>query len=275
VQIKRKYEHDNIFMIFIHYIFIPIANNLMSAFTNYSRKLNISSLNGIAFSCVYGFGMMVDFNSSYYVLEHWKHHIFLLNDNYAYVTMETFTAPNYMITVNSSLYVTGDHNIWKTDKYLNKLITYDCPIAWYRGIYFNSTENLIYAARSSLTYFELFDLNLNFLSTVSISPYKPFSFSEFNNELYIGTSRSSVIVVVNKIIIRIFPSCSTVSSIVFDDCGLMATSCFIFNYNDLYYSNETYANKSLITPPGYPVYVGFDSKGRYVQISTEQISIFY
>jgi hypothetical protein len=126
-----------------------------------------------------------------------------------------------------------------------------------------------------LLYFELFDLNLNFLSTVSISPYKPFSFSEFNNELYIGTSRSSVIVVVNKIIIRIFPSCSTVSSIVFDDCGLMATSCFIFNYNDLYYSNETYANKSLITSPGYPVYVGFDSKGRYVQISTEQISIFY
>jgi hypothetical protein len=106
--------------------------------------------------------------------------------------------------------------------------------------------------------------------------YSPYSLSEFNNELYIGTSQSLVIVLVNRIIIRSFPSCSgAVSSIVFDDCGLTAISCLSFNNNDLYYSNETYANKSLITPPGNPVYVGFDSKGRYVQISTQQISIFY
>jgi hypothetical protein len=38
-----------------------------------------------------------------------KNIIFLLNDNYDYVSRET--KPNYMVTINSSLYITGFNNV--------------------------------------------------------------------------------------------------------------------------------------------------------------------
>jgi hypothetical protein len=60
--------------------------------------------------------MMVDFNTSYYVVDY-DYGVFLLNDNYDYLTKKTFSKPNYIVNVNSSLYITGDENIWKTDKY--------------------------------------------------------------------------------------------------------------------------------------------------------------
>jgi hypothetical protein len=89
--------------------------------------------------------MMVDFNTSYYVVDY-DSGVFLLNDSYGYVTKKTFSKPNYIVNVNSSLYITGENNIWKTDKYLNILKTFTSSGANYRGILYNCTENLIYLA---------------------------------------------------------------------------------------------------------------------------------
>jgi hypothetical protein len=83
---------------------------------------------------------------------------------------------NYIVNVNSSLYITGDENIWKTDKYLNILKTFTSSGPKYQGILYNCTENLIYVAPYTNEYLEVFDLNLNVNSTISVSPYNPVSF---------------------------------------------------------------------------------------------------
>jgi hypothetical protein len=113
----------------------------MNVFTNYTLKTSISTaLNSYTFGNLVGFGIMCDFNTSYYVIDWIGNNIFLLNDNCGYATNKEFSLPAFMITVDTNLYITGSHNIWKTDKYLNVLHTYNRYAAGFRGIYFNLTE---------------------------------------------------------------------------------------------------------------------------------------
>jgi hypothetical protein len=115
--------------------------------------------------------MIVDFNTSYYVADFPADRIYLLNDNYEYVANKTFSSPAYMVTINSSLYITGQTSIWKTDKYLNVSQTYTSNGSQYRGIYFNSTENFIYVSDTSRTDFQVFNMNLSLEYTVNVSTY--------------------------------------------------------------------------------------------------------
>jgi hypothetical protein len=220
--------------------------------------------------------MMVDFNTSYYVADFKANRIYLFNINYDYVVDKTFSAPAYIVTVNSSLYITGQSNNWKTDKYLNVLIKHNESGAYYRGIYVNTTENLIYVASTAYTYLNVFDFNLTLKYNVSVSPSKPYSISECNNELYVGTKDGIVLVLVNKVIIRNFTGCSAspLNNIVSNNFGFMAINCELNNKINSYYSNGTYAGTS-ITTPSTPMYVGFDFEGQFVLISKSQISIYY
>jgi hypothetical protein len=104
----------------------------------------------------------------------------------------------------------------------------------------------------------------------------PYSFSEYNNELYIGTTSNIVLVVVNKLIIRNFTACSgqVLNYIFSNNFDFVAISCQTISKINFYYSNGTYTGKSLTTFQ-HPMYVGFDSKGRLVIISQNQISIHY
>jgi hypothetical protein len=240
-------------------------------------KTPINTLNRSKIIYLQGFGMMVDFNTSYYIMDELANRTYLLNDNYDYVTDRTFTFPQYMVTINSILFITGKSNIWKTDKYLNVLFTHtESGGANYNGIYYNCTFNLIYVAPTGYTYIQVFDLNLTLNHTISVSPNNPRSFDEYNNELYVGTSQSIVLVIVNKIVLRNFTVCSSSSifSLVIDNSGLIAMVCYSNNLVNLYYYNGTSTGKSLTTPVS-PTYVGFDSKGRFVLLSQYQISIYY
>jgi hypothetical protein len=109
-----------------------------------------------------------------------------------------------------------------------------------------------------------------------VSPHNPRSLAEYNNELYVGTMNSTVLVVVNKAIIRSFTACSStrVISMVFDEYGLMAIACRDSNLVNLFYSNGTYTTKNMATAH-FPMYVGFDTKGRFVILSINQLKIYY
>jgi hypothetical protein len=219
--------------------------------------------------------MMVDFNTSYYVVDY-NYGVFLLNDNHGYVTKKTFEKANYIVNVNSTLYITGENNIWKTDKYLNILITYSSSGSKYQGILYNCTGNLIYVAPYTNTYLQVFDLNLNLNSTISVSSHNPVSFAENNNELYVGTVKQFVLVVVNKAIIRSFTACSSdfISSMVFDKFGLMAIACRNDKMVKLFHSNGTDTAK--IFSYSVEVYdVRFDSKGRFVVSLKTGLSIYF
>jgi hypothetical protein len=247
----------------------------MNVFSNYIKKQSMNSLGGNSFKYSSGFGMMVDFNTSYYVIDYIANTIYLLNDNYGYVAMITFSAPQYMIVVNSSLYITGDRYIWKTDKYLNILITYPTTTVHnYNGILLNCTENLIYVAPYAYTNLEVFDLNLHLNSSISVSPHNPRSLAEYNHELYVGTLADLVLVVVNKAIIRSFSACSgaRITSMVFDEFGLMAIACRENNLVKLFHSNGTYTTKNL--PTTNVANAQFDTKGHFVILLGTQLDIY-
>jgi hypothetical protein len=77
-------------------------------------------------------------------------------------------------------------------------------------------------------------------------------------------------VIVNKEIIRNF---DYVTSIVSDNFGLMAFSCYLGNSVRLDISNGIFTSKSLNTSKGLN-YAGFDSKGKFVLVLKTQIKIY-
>ena len=95
-------------------------------FGNSTIQSNITQFNGISFTNLIGFGMMnSSFNSSYYIMDWGAHQVYILNDNWSFVSLKAFPFfPVYMITVENSLYMSGHSNLWKLDKNLNTLISW-------------------------------------------------------------------------------------------------------------------------------------------------------
>ena len=65
----------------------------------------------------------------------------------------------------------------------------------YRGLYFNSTNSLLYVAPyfSALQEIHVFNSNLTFNHSFSISPFVfPHAITEFNNQMYEGTILNNI-----------------------------------------------------------------------------------
>ena len=242
----------------------------MNVFLNTSLHLTILSFIGHNFTKIHGFGMYSSCNATYYVMDYGANKVYILNDDWLFISFKSFTQPAFMITVGSCLYMTGASNIWKLDKDLNVLnqITGN-----YRGIFSNSS--LIYVAPQNFMEIHVFDLNLTLSHKINISTYIPWSITEYNNQLFVGTSSGTILVLVNETIIKTFNGCSSgrVCYILFDQFGYMTTLCGTTRTLYLYYSNGTYAGR---TKPanGYPAFQDFDSKCRFALISENQISIY-
>ena len=92
-----------------------------------------------------------------------------------------------------------------------------------------------------------------------------------------GTTRGIILVYKNEILINQFNGCNGnsdfLSYLLFDANGYMAASCYDLNKLYLFSPDNSFTGKSIATP-SFPSYVGFDSKGRFIQISYRQISIF-
>jgi hypothetical protein len=226
-----------------------------------------------------GLGMSSSNLIQYYVTEFWQGKIFVFDENWNYVsTKSSFSYVYYMIPGGNYFYITGNGNIYKTDQQLNVLIRYDSTGSFplYRGLYQNSTNDLIYVAPFALQVIHVFNLNLTLNDSISITPYRPWSINENNNELYVGTTNGTVLVIVNKQIIKQFNGCNGQSvflfSILFDDFNNMATSCDNKQLH-LYNTAGTYLNKSIPTVSS-PRYIGLDSKSRLVVVTSTQISLY-
>ena len=209
-------------------------------------------------------------------METYAYRITIFDSNWQYLTFKNFTMPAYMITVNNSLYISSDFNFYKTDKYLNIIRHYISSTAVYRGLYYNSSSNKIYVAAHIKCAIDVFDLNLTLVDSISTLSYSPWSIQGYKNYIYAGTYNSSnLLVIENKVIIQIYPVCNCLSSILIDNFGYMALSCLNDRKIYFYYSanvsytgmNKTYTLK--------PYYINFDSNGRFIFISTNQIDIYY
>ena len=98
--------------------------------------------------------------------------IFILNERWSYVSSKGFSRPVYFTTIGKSLCVTGERCVWKLDQNLNILIQFNASSGstpGYVGIYFNSSNDLIYVAPRSLNVIHVFNLNLTLNHTFSTS----------------------------------------------------------------------------------------------------------
>jgi hypothetical protein len=226
-----------------------------------------------------GFGMSSSNSIQYYVTNYMQQKIFGFDENWNYVSNKSlFPYVEYMIPVGNYFYISGYFNIWKTDRQLNVLLQYNSTGSspGYSGLYYNSTNALIYVASSYFEVINVFNLNLTLNDSISITSYRPWSINEHNNELYVGTNNGMMLVIVNKQIMKQFNGCNGQSvllySILFDDFNNMATSCAnqrLYLYN----TAGSYLNKSIPTDSN-PMYIGLDSKSRLVVVTKTQITLY-
>ena len=241
----------------------------------------MTSDNGTTFVALAGFGMLASANTTYYyVADYAGSKIIIYDDNWKFIRYVSMSFPAFMITIGSNLYITCNFFIAITDgnlKILNQYNGVDSPL--YRGIYYNSTNNLIYVVSRTLYAIYVFNLNLALNDSFTVLPSLPYSITGYNNQLFVGTYGGSIFVIVNKVVVNSFNSfngnIAFVSSFLFDQYGSLAAFCHTsINQLFLYLSNGIYANKTLQTPTGGQ-YIGFDSKGRFLIISYYQISIYF
>ena len=248
-------------------------------FTNSTIQSNITRLNGNSFSWLVGFGIYSSFNSVYYyLLDYGASKVYILNDQWSFISYKVFNQPCNMITIGNSLYMTGDYNVWKLDKDLNILIEYN-PSGYpsYRAISYNPSNGFIYVAANTFSEIQVINLNLTLIRRVSTSPRQPWPITILSNQLYVGTWEGIILVYENEMLINQFNGCNEnrgfLTSILFDPNGYMATTCYLSNKLYLFSSNGSFTNKSITTHES-PWYIGFDTKDRFIQISLKQITIF-
>ena len=100
----------------------------MNLFSSSPSKFTILSFNGSLFngnpkSNLHGFGMFISSNTSYYVPDHQLNKVYIWNSDWSEVSYSSnFSVPNYMISVNCTLYLTTNETIYNTDQYLNVFI---------------------------------------------------------------------------------------------------------------------------------------------------------
>ena len=148
-------------------------------------------------------------NNSYYIVDGGANKVYIVIDNWSFISSKTFYMPYCIITVANCLLMCGESNLWKLDDKLDTLIEYKATGSdpQYRGLFFNATNMLLYVASYALEFIHIFNINLTFIRNISTSPYSPWSVSGFNNQLHIGTDKGTVLVVLNDVIVEQFSGC--------------------------------------------------------------------
>jgi hypothetical protein len=182
----------------------------------------------------------------------------------------------HAITIDKELYIIGNGNIQKRDQNLNLIKQYNSPgVQYYRGIYYNKTNDLIYAGTEGKQGIDIINRDLTLVGNISTTGYSPFSIAEYDNKMYVGTIEGSILVIENGIIIRNFTTiCGMISSILIDTYGNMLVLSLYGNLVYLYHTNGTNLGKTISTP-GSPSFINFDSKGRLIITSFSDIKIYY
>jgi hypothetical protein len=239
--------------------------------------MNITSINGVSFSGLSGFGMLIDSQTSYYIMDSNNGRIIIFDKNWKYSSTISISSPYSMITKNNYLYITSDYYIYKTDKFLNSIKQYPSNNPNYmgfRGICYNSNDNYIYAVSNNYYRIYSFDLNLNLIDSFYISTWgSPWGIQSYDNKLYVSNSYYYIYIVVNRTVINSFPVPEFVTSMLFDQFGFVATTSHYSNQINIYTSNGTYTGKSFPTV-SYSRYMDFDSKNRLIVLSYFQLSIY-
>jgi hypothetical protein len=98
----------------------------------------------------------------------------------------TITNFAHAITIDKEIYITGDGNIQKRDQNLNLIKQFNnTGVQYYRGIYYNETNDLIYAGTQSNNRIDIFNQNLTLVGNIGTNGLSPFSIAEYDNKMYV------------------------------------------------------------------------------------------
>ena len=277
-------------LVFIIYYFIyfkTIGYKLLDFFKYHSLylSLSVSEFDTVDFKQdpFIGFSFLFSPISLYFVTNTWGNRIYIFDDSWQFVTFKSLFMPKYIITIGSDLFITGQDNIFKTDKDINVLaqsnpngkkvdednICKYCNGYGYMGLHF--MNNSLYVAHFSLELIEIYDLNL--VPDTAIELYGPWSISSYLNQIYVGDIYGTIHLIENKKIVKEFDGCLNNSleifSIIFDQQGFMGTACG----NDInLFSEGSFKNERFSFDSEQNLYyVGYDSEGRFVILSSSAI----
>jgi hypothetical protein len=189
-----------------------------------------------------------------------------------------------MIRIEKYFYLSLDNHFLKTDFNLNEVglvfKAYTGLVPKYRGLWYNSSNNLIYVASNYWYTIDVFDLNVSKIDSISTTanstPYFPWSLQGNGNMLFCGTDQGVLLVIINKVIIKTINVCnisSRLSSILFDQYGYVGFTCKNEKILKLFYTNLSYTGlqKALLANPEF---INFDEKGRFIVISDKRITVY-
>ena len=228
-----------------------------------------------------GFAMLTSIPIQYYITDFLNNMIFVFDANWNLIMNRSFQKPANIITVGTSLYITSDSIISRTDRNLNVLSQYIASgiVPQYRGIVYNSTNNVIYVVAHFTSTVHTFNLNPTLTSSLVVSPMSSYiySISILNNQWYVGTRAGTIMVIFNNQITKQFNACAGNSefiySILFDGFGKMATAC---DNRQVYFYDSNGVNllKSFLVSNN-PLDIGFDSNLKFYVIAISKIEIYF
>ena len=141
---------------------------------------------------------------------------------------------------------------------MNVLITYstysiNSTAEYYRGLYYNSTNDFLYVAAFTLTEIRVFNSDLELNDTILTAPYYPISINEHNNQLHVGSIDIMLVIVKKQIVkkLKAGDGSGYLHSILFDQFGNMATECLLELY--LYNAHDSLINT--ILPASPPLFI--------------------
>jgi hypothetical protein len=257
----------------------------------YSSKI-ISNITFWTFYNLYGFGSYNTNNTTTYLaIENAQFRLFrldadwnLLDDTNTCYSTSYLSRPGLMIRIEKYFYLSFDNYFLKTDFNLNvvgpffKVSTGIVPK--YRGLWYNSSNNLIYVASNYWYTIDVFDLNISKIDSISTLTnstfYYPWSLQGNGDKLFCGTDQGVLLVILNKLIIQTINVCnisSRLSSILFDQYGYVGFTCKNENILKLYYTNLSYTGLQKALPAN-PEFINFDEKGRFIVISDKRITVY-
>ena len=185
--------------------------------------------------------------------------------------------PTYSVYVNDQIYITADGVINKYDKYLNLKI-HSIQSGGFRGIFFNSSNGLIYSADILNGRISSYNQSLVLIDHLYLA-FKPWFVTEYNGMMIITENSfisGNIYFYQNNVLIKnITTVCGyRVNSILFDNFNHMIVLCNLNLY--IYHTNGTYTGINILnvcTTESY--YMNFDSKNRLVVICRNGIYQYY
>ncbi len=174
--------------------------------------------------------------------------VHLYDSNWNYQSTFNMVSINYVIVANGYFYVTDAGSgcrIIKTT--LTSSTVLNSYGGGYRGLYYDSLGSRIIAAGCDVSSVDVFDLDLNLLSSVSIGGC-PHGVTVYNTKIYVALNDYGNIAVISNGVIENTHStiCSgSLARISVDLFGYFALTCYGDGQVYLYNSNMQYTSKSI------------------------------